>query len=699
MAPVKANLAPPGFGPAEDTPAGFGPAEDIPAGFGAGEDSSVGGRTPSGQPMSPLPVPPRDFMGTVAAVPSFLKGLKTAAGHDLEAAWTGAKDTAKETGKALSEDPTRIVPLWFGGLMKGGEAAAKTVATPVEYVFQGDIPAAVSSAAGGDPAAAEKYRNDGDAGGEFWEMLGKPLAMIATGEAAGRVGGRIAEGAEQSRLRVVRGVMADAGPMRTGADMSEAQLAQQALQDAARDAYGTGPAGFSKMSKKLPSRDRGLTDLLSGNPATKSRIEAGNKELIGLSRKAVELAGQPADQVNAVFGYLDGRQAAKNIQSTLLQQAADAEGKGLKSYGKALRERASALDNKKTLGQIYDVKKSANKLADVARNTQEGIDLMDSWSALASAVRHEVYPIYDSHIDNVSMPGFSLSEAGRKEGAAMQFRNGLEKRWGKAQQMSDELHIPGHTTKMASSGASEHRTLFSAAARKAQELGLLGSEQGALNKAGKKAIGPLSPDTVPEHLQVTSAAKFGPAPPPTQKLLPGRQFTFRIQGNPATAGTEGQIAHSAEKVTGRHSFQDPAYTTSSAPNRTELGSERTHGGDVQTATPPGAQTDVAKGPGVLETNDPEIARQTLAQLEKMANSTRYGSMTYGEKVHLRRAIEDLRGQLADYEKGQGKAKISHTPPSMKYTPRKTGKLPVGHPVRSAAPAFVSDYERERDQEQ
>jgi len=46
---------------------------------------------------------------------------------------------------------------------------------------------------------------------------------------------------------------------------------------------------------------------------------------------------------------------------------------------------------------------------------------------------------------------------------------------------------------------------------------------------------------------------------------------------------------------------------------------------------------------------------------------------YGEKVHLRRAIEDLRGQLADYEKGQGKRNQPHAS-SMKYTPRKTGKL-------------------------
>jgi hypothetical protein len=74
-------------------------------------------------------------------------------------------------------------------------------------------------------------------------------------------------------------------------------------------------------------------------------------------------------------------------------------------------------------------------------------------------------------------------------------------------------------------------------------------------------------------------------------------------------------------------------------------------------------------------------------------------MTYRDKVHLKQAIEELRGQLAEYEKGQGKPRITHTPPGMKYTPRKTGTVPVGHAVRKSAPAFLSDYERERSDEQ
>jgi hypothetical protein len=533
-------------------------------------------------------------------------------------------------------------------------------------------------------------------------MVGKPIAMIATGKALGAVGNTVQEGAEMSRLRVVRGIMADAGPMRSGADISEAQLAQQAIQDAAREMYGTGPAGFKKMRKSLPTRDRGFTELLSGNPATKSRIEAGNKELVGLARRSVEIAGEPADKVNAVFGYLDGREAAKNVQSSLLQQAADAESKGLKSYGRALRGRANALDGKKTLGQIYEVKKSANKLADVARNTQEAIDLMDSWSALASSIRNEVYPIYDSHISSVSMPGFSLKDAGRKEGAAMQFRNGLEKRWGKAQQMSDELHIPGRITEMAGRGAPEHRLGMAAVIRKGQEHGIIPTEQGRFNQAGRKAVGELSPGTTPESLTVTQPAKFGPAPPPTKNLLPGGPFKFRIGGPPTKATTEGQIAHSAAKDVApwaRHPHEEPTYTTSSAPNRTPLGSERSTGADIQTATPPDAQFDVIKGGGVLETADPEVARQTLAQLEKMAGSGRGLRMTMTEQKQLRQAIESLRDQLQQWEKGQGKARISHTPPKMKYAARKSGKLPVGHPVRKAAPAFVSGYERERDQEQ
>lgn len=682
----------PGFGPPEDAP-GFGPPEDSPQGV-----------TPSGQLMKPLPIHPLDWMDVAAGAPEFFRQVKQAAGSDLSSAWTGIKSAASDAGKALKEDPSRIVPMWFGGEMRLMGGAAKAVKTASEFAAGGDILSAVSSAAGGDPQKANEYRNNGNYGGEFWEMMGKPLALIATGKAAGAIGGTVAEGTEIARLRVIRGFMEDAGGLRTGMTLEDAKLAQQAIQDAAREVYGSGSPGVRGMKASMPSRDKGIRRLLTGNPGTVSEVEEGNKELVSLSRKAVDIAGGPADKVNAVYGYLDGRAAAANIKRALESQASDAERKGLTSYAKALRDRASSMDGKKTLGEIYDVKKSANKLADVARNTQEAIDLMDSWSALASAIREEVYPIYDGQIAKSGETGFSLSAAGRKEGAAMQLRNGLEKRWAKAQAATDALHSPGTTLQQAAHGMSEGHTVRGAVVRKLEEKGILPDPQGALNSAGRKAIGRLSPDTVPESLKVTGPAKFGPSPPATKNLLPGKTYEFSIQGTPTISDTEGRIGQSAAHAS-KHSHEPPAYTTSSAPTRTATfapngrvvaGNEGGVGADISTAVTPEGQSDVARGGGTLITTDPKVAQSALERMERLEKSPR---ILYADKVKLRQAIKDLRRQLDEYQSGIGGAQISHTPPKLAYTARKIGKVPVNHVLRRGAPAFISDVDREDNNDQ
>ena len=518
--------------------------------------------TPSGQPMRPLPERTPDALDLVQKTPQFFGDLGRAAKKNLSDAWQGVKSNFTDAGKTLKEDPTRIVPMWFGGGMKALASAGNTVATPVTYALQGDISSAVSSAAGGDPEQAQKYAQEGNAGGEFWEMAGKPLLLIAGGEALGKVGGGLSEGASVNRLRVVRGMMSDASAGKAGIDLADAQLAQQALQDAARETYGVGKKGESSLAKALPGRDLNLSNIIKGEPGTVSVVDQGNKALRNLTRKAVDLAGRPADEVNNLYGYLPGKDASLNIQRNLISQAEEAERNGLTSYGRALRERAAALDNKNTLGQIYDVKKSANRMAGVARNTQEAIDLMDSWSALASAIRQEVYPRYQQMVGGE----FNLAQAGRKEGAAMSLRNGVEKRMARVQEQTDALHTPGETLSQMQHGITKHHTVFGTAVREAREHGILPSPEGELNKSGRKAIGRLSPGTVPESVKVEKGATFSAAAP-TRLALPGKAMQFEIPGNLPTLGREGQIAHSAAQVP-RHSFESPAYTTSSAPTRT-----------------------------------------------------------------------------------------------------------------------------------
>lgn len=634
-------------------------------------------------------------VGSVAAgFPGFAKQVKEAAGKDISSAWQGLKSGVSEGAKTLRRDPTSIVPMWFGGLMSGLEAGGKAVSTPIEYAAHGKEFNAISSAAGGDPEAANKYRSEGNYGGEFWEMIGKPVALLAMGKAASAVGGAVSEGAQMPQLRIVRGFMSDAGTSsRAGISIDDARLAEQALQDAARAEYGTGRAGERGVKGALPSREKGLKNVLSPGPATASRVEAGNKELIRLSKNAVDLAGKPADKANMIFGYMDGRKSAEAIRLNLLNKARDAKAQGLESYSNALKARAASMEGKKTLGQIYEVKKAANKLADVARTTQEAIDLMDSWTELASSIRQEVYPIYEKHIGGAA-PGFSISQAGRKEGAAMQFRNGLEKRYALAQKATDELHIPGKTSQQLAHGASGRRAFAGMIARKAQESGLFASPQGDINKAGARAIGRLSPKTVPETLSVASGAKFGAVPPSSQKLLPGGTFKFKIPGVPTTEGAKGSMSHRAARAPG-HDFEQPRYTTSSAPVEPRPGYAGTSGAEISTGRVPEVKRDVSKGGAVIETSDPKMAQDALDRMEiQLRRYDRIGA-TFQEKTRLKKAIADLKQQLKDYQGGIGKGQISHTPAKMEYKARKTGKIPVHHPVRQYAPSAISAWERDR----
>lgn len=664
-------------------------------GFGAPVADDSSDTEGFGAPQQPQVLMPTTWTDVVKGAPEFAKQVGQAAKQNASDIWQGVKSAGSEALGQLKEDPSRIVPMWFSGMMGALGAGARTVATPVEALSHGNVSDALSSAAGGDPDKAREYAAQGNHGGEFWEMMGKPLAMIATGELIGRTG-RVLEGAEIPRLRIIRSVMSKSGGLATGISDADAQLAQQAFQDAARETYGVGTSGHKALSGALPTRSGGLQSMVTGTPLTSDAVAEGNQEVLRIARRAVDLSGEIADQVNAHLGYLDGRQAAKNIQGDLLYQAQVARKNGLTSYAKALEDRAASMNGKATLGQIYEVKKAANKLSGVVRNTQESIDLMDSWSALASSIRSNIYPIYESHISSIAPNSpFSVVAAGRKEGAAMMLRNGMEKRWMEAQNATDTLQSSGKILTQAGHGLSEHRTMRAAAVRQGQKMGILPTEEGALNKDVTKAIGPLSPGTVPEHLNVTTPATFRAAAPSTQPLLPGQTFKFRIPGIATQETQEGKIAQSAQKYP-KHAFESPAYQTASAPTRTPLGSEGQMGTDINTARTPAAQHDVIKGGGVLETSDLATAEDALAKMKLRMNRYIRNGATFSDQRELSNAIADLQNQVNQYKKGAaGRPKILHTPPTLTYTPRVTGELPVTHPVRKAMPAAGAGYAREK----
>ena len=644
-------------------------------------------------------VKPPTWGGVVKGIPDFLKQTGEAAVKDVKDVAAAVTPKVKETMTELKQDPTLIVPLWFGAGMSILSSAGRGVAEPIGDALKGDEWDAASKAAGGDPDAARRYRDEGNAGGEFWEMAGRPIVMLGAGKALGLIGGSVAEGSDVAGTRIVRSIMADSGGLRSGIPIEDANLAREALQDAAREEYGTGPAGQKALKKALPTRERSIADLLSGQPLTESAVEAGNRQALNLMKKAVDIAGQPADKINAVYGYIDGRQAAQGVYHDLEEEARWADSQGLNTYAKALRDRAKAVSGKKTLGELYDLKKSANKLADVSRNTQEAIDLMDSWSALAGSVRRNVYPVYEDLVTKSGTPGFSLAAAGKKEGAAMMLRNGYEKRWLTAQKVTDELHTPGHLTEMGARGAPEHRLKVAAVVRAGQKSGILPQETGYLNKAVRKGVGKLSSDTRPASLNVTQPAKFSAGTLGSMKQLPGATFSFNIPTTPGVEEALGDLLQPAAKAQ-RHAYEDPHYLTSTRPKPREVGpkgvrTEGSTGADIETATTQEPRQDIVRGGGVLKTADLKTAVGIRDRLKDFMNSRYFKVMRPEKQQQVREALANIEDQVRQYQAGHGgSSRVEHTPAKMEYSPRSTGNVPVRHPARRALPAILSSTERE-----
>jgi hypothetical protein len=223
-----------------------------------------------------------------------------------------------------------------------------------------------------------------------------------------------------------------------------------------------------------------------------------------------------------------------------------------------------------------------------------------------------------------------------------------------------------------------------------------------------RGIGEVPAGQFRESLQMSSPAQFGPAPPASRLALPGGTYKFKIPPVPPEIGREGQIGQSAA-LAPRHAFEQPAYTTSSAPTRTAThapngrivaGPEGSMGADVRTAGIPAPQSDVARGGGVLETSDPKIAQSALDRMVALEKRYSRNGSTYREHMRLKQAIADLKHQIEEYEGGIGKAAISHTPPTATYTPRGLAprRKPLSKAVRRGLPAPLAGWQREESQQ-
>jgi hypothetical protein len=181
-----------------------------------------------------------------------------------------------------------------------------------------------------------------------------------------------------------------------------------------------------------------------------------------------------------------------------------------------------------------------------------------------------------------------------------------------------------------------------------------------LLKAGAAKLAPQAGKGTEEFAATARAAGKGPleninaATEPNPRLALPRKtgpYIFEIKGLPPTEGTEGELLHSAAK-TPQAAFKQPSFTTASAPTRTIPANEGSMGADIQTAGIPEARTDIAKGGGILRTQDPEIVRNHIANLNEEIKSPTFHRLPPEQQKTLISARDNAQSQLREYEQIQ-----------------------------------------------
>ena len=174
--------------------------------------------------------------------------------------------------------------------------------------------------------------------------------------------------------------------------------------------------------------------------------------------------------------------------------------------------------------------------------------------------------------------------------------------------------------------------------------------------AGKQAIRSAAQDTLAQHLQEVNESR---AVPESAPALPARTgpYEFQLKGIPPTNGTTGQIAHDAAKFDPAAS-RVPEGGTPGPQNKAELGSTASTIPDrmqkrVQAYTPAVSdgtepQADVASGGGTLHTQDPNVAKAHIGNLNRVIESDDFQHMPEGQQRQLLEARADAQRQIREY---------------------------------------------------
>jgi hypothetical protein len=181
------------------------------------------------------------------------------------------------------------------------------------------------------------------------------------------------------------------------------------------------------------------------------------------------------------------------------------------------------------------------------------------------------------------------------------------------------------------------------------------AEMSEAQRGGQEAIKKTAQDTATRHLEELNESRTEPQGPP---MLPARTgpYQFELKGPRAGNETTGELAQSAGQQQ-QAAFKPPRYTTSSAPTRTATfapngrvvaGPEGSAGADIRTATAPEARANVGTNFETMRTEDPNLARGHIENLNKTIESDDFSKMQPQQQQDLLEARADAQRQMGEY---------------------------------------------------
>jgi hypothetical protein len=265
---------------------------------------------------------------------------------------------------------------------------------------------------------------------------------------------------------------------------------------------------------KQAARESGITDanihevmpsraLFTGNKEYLDAVTRGNQTALNIARKAVDIAGKPLDTLIETYGKRPAGNLGSRIAAALERDAADTVDEGVAG---ALRKLADKARNARTIEDLNEIKKHANKEADklysagtTGKAVNASAQTVYAYKLAAEAIRDELYPRLRDLSGNSTQ--FDIIAFGKREADAIALRDGMETAYRDMQLEQANKEVLSFGQYLFGEGR-EH-SLYSrhVARRAAEKLSVVPGPTGMFNFFAKKATGELGEKAIGERVQ------------------------------------------------------------------------------------------------------------------------------------------------------------------------------------------------------